>query len=80
MKNETRQDIKNRRIQKYIRRSKLYEEIIEWYDSEIKSYDKRTNATDELYLPGTGTIVEYISPECILEGLNILQTANEVNS
>lgn len=60
--------------------NELYEEIIEWYDSELKSYDERANATDELYSPGTGTIVEYISPECILEGLNILQTANEVNS
>ena len=44
---------------------------------ELKSILDEVN---ELYSPGTGTIVEYISPECILEGLNILQTANEVNS
>ena len=55
-----------------------------WHDKLVQAVElineERANATDELYSPGTGTIVEYISPECIMEGLNILQAANEVNS
>ncbi len=26
--------------------NELYEEIIEWYDSELKSYDERANVTE----------------------------------
>lgn len=36
----------------------LYSDIYDWYDSELKSYDPKATADDELFDPGTGTVVE----------------------
>ena len=35
----------------------LYSDIYSWYDSELKSYDPKATADDELFDPGTGTVV-----------------------
>ena len=59
--------------------SDLYDQIVEWYDQELKSYDPSVSASDELFDPGSGTIVPYISHLSILEGLSIVQTFNETN-
>ena len=34
----------------------LYSDIYSWYDSELKSYDPKATADDELFDPGTGTV------------------------
>lgn len=57
--------------------SDLYDQIFDWYDQELKSYDASANASDELFAPESGTIVPYISQLAILEGLSIVQTFNE---
>ena len=57
--------------------SDLYDQIFEWYDQELKSYNPSVNASDELFDPGSGTVVPYISHLSILEGLSIVQTFNE---
>ena len=59
--------------------SGLYDEIIDWYDKELKSYDPYVNVLDELFHPGTGIIVPYVSSVAMLDGLTILQTFNEVD-
>ncbi|WP_346905048.1 hypothetical protein [Faecalicatena contorta] len=38
----------------------LYNDIYEWYDRELKSYNPNASADDELFDPGTGTVVEGI--------------------
>ena len=55
----------------------LYSDIDDWYDSELKSYDPKATAEDELFNPGTGIVVEGIAPLAIMESLSVLQTANE---
>ncbi len=59
--------------------SNVYDEIIDWYDKELKTYDPEADATHELYDPGTGIVVKYISCDSMLEGISILQTFNETN-
>lgn len=54
----------------------LYSDIYDWYDSELKSYDPKATAEDELFNPGTGIVVEGIAPLAIMESLSVLQTAN----
>ena len=44
---------------------------------ELKSYDPKATADDELFDPGTGTVVEGIDYLSIMESLSELQTANE---
>ncbi len=55
----------------------LYSDIYDWYDRELKSYDSKATAEDELFDPGTGTVVEGIDYLSIMESLSELQTANE---
>lgn len=55
----------------------LYDEIFNWYDLELKSYDSSVDASMELFDPGTGCVVEGISYHAVMDGLCILQTANE---
>ena len=57
----------------------LYNEILDWYDHELKTYDPSVNALMELSDPGTGCVVEGISYHSIMEGLSILQTSNETD-
>ncbi len=57
----------------------LYDEIIDWYDHELKTYDPSVNALMELFDPGTGCVVEGISYHAIMEGLSILQTSSETD-
>ncbi len=55
----------------------LYNDIYEWYDCELKSYDPKASADDELFDPGTGIVVEGIDYLAVMESLSGLQTANE---
>ncbi|MCD7790143.1 MAG: hypothetical protein LUH55_06295 [Bacteroides thetaiotaomicron] len=55
----------------------LYEEIFDWYDAELKSYDSGSNALDELFSPNGSYVVPAISYNAIMEGLSIVQTFNE---
>ena len=55
----------------------LYRDIYTWYDRELKSYDPKASADQELFAPGTGTAVEGIDYLSIMEALSELQTANE---
>ena len=55
----------------------LYNDIYEWYDRELKSYNPNASADDELFDPGTGTVVEGIDYLVVMESLSELQTANE---
>ncbi len=55
----------------------IYDEIFDWYDQELKSYDPSADASMELFDPGTGCVVEGISYHVVMDGLCILQTANE---
>lgn len=55
----------------------IYEEIFDWYDSELKSYDSKSNALDELFSPNGSYVVPSISYEAIVEGLSIVQAFNE---
>lgn len=56
----------------------LRDEILAWYTSELKSYDYRADADQELFDPGTGAAVEGISELAIMEALSELQIFNEV--
>lgn len=56
----------------------LRDEILTWYTAELKSYDYRADAEQELFDPGTGTTVEGISELAIMEALFELQIFNEV--
>ena len=56
----------------------LRDEILAWYTSELKSYDYRVDADQELFDPGTGAAVERISGLAIMEALSELQIFNEV--
>lgn len=60
--------------------SALYNDIYEWYGCELKSYDPKAAADDELFDPGTGSVVEGIDYLAIMEDLSELQTANECKS
>ena len=51
----------------------LRDEILTWYTAELKSYDYRADAEQELFDPGTGTTVEGISELAIMEALSELQ-------
>ena len=55
----------------------LRSDIYDWYDRELKSYDPKVSVEDELFDPGTGTVVEGIDYLAIMEALSELQTANE---
>lgn len=56
----------------------LRDEILAWYTAELKSYDYRTDAEQELFDPGTGTTVEGISEFAIMEVLSELQIFNAI--
>ena len=56
----------------------LRDEILTWYTAELKSYDYRADAEQELFDPGTGPTVEGISELAIMEALSELQIFNEV--
>lgn len=56
----------------------LRDEILAWYTAELKSYDYRACAEQELFDPGTGTTVEGISELTIMEALSELQIFNEI--
>lgn len=56
----------------------LRDEILAWYTAELKSYDYRAGAEQELFDPGTGTTVEGISEPAIMEALSELQIFNEI--
>ncbi len=58
----------------------LREEILAWYTAELKSYDDKADAGQELFDPGTGISVEGISDLAIMEALSVLQTFNEVRA
>ena len=45
----------------------LRDEILAWYAHELKPYDDKADAEQELFDPGTGTTVEGISEPAILE-------------
>lgn len=47
---------------------------------ELKTYDDKSDAEQELFAPGTGTTVEGISELAILEVLSELQIFNEVKT
>lgn len=55
----------------------IYEEIFDWYDTELKSYDSGSNALDELFSPDGSYVVPTISYDAIMEGLTTVQTFNE---
>ena len=55
----------------------LRDEILTWYAHELKSYDDKADAEQELFDPGTGTTVEGISEPAILEVLSELQIFNK---
>nr|WP_330367062.1 hypothetical protein [Enterocloster clostridioformis] len=54
------------------RAADLYSDIYDWYDRELKSYDPKATADDELFDPGTGTVVEGIDYLAIMESLSEL--------
>ncbi len=56
----------------------LRDEILVWYDAELRSYDDMADAEQELFDPGTGSSIEGISELAIMEALSVLQTFNEV--
>ncbi len=58
----------------------LRDEILVWYDAELRSYDGKADAEQELFDPGTGSSIEGISELAIMEALSVLQTFNEVRS
>ncbi len=58
----------------------LYEDIFDWYDAELKSYDSGADALDELFSPNGSYVVPVISYDAIMEGLSIVQTFNETYS
>lgn len=58
----------------------LRNEILTWYTAELKSYDDKADAEQELFDPGTGVSIEGISELAIMEALSELQTFNEVQA
>lgn len=56
----------------------LYDEILDWYDRELKSYDPTADPESELFDPGIGCSISAISSAEILNALSVVQTANEV--
>lgn len=75
--NDIRQKIRNLRVLLDLA-DNLRDEILAWYTAELKSYDFRADAQQELFNPGTGTTVEGISEPAIMEALSQLQIFNEV--
>lgn len=57
--------------------AQLYDDIFDWYEKELHSYNLTVNASDELFDPST-IHVSGISYLEIMEGLSIVQTFNEV--
>ena len=70
--NDIRQKIRNLRVLLDLA-DNLRDEILAWYTAELKSYDFRADAQQELFNPGTGTTVEGISELAIMEALSELQ-------
>lgn len=75
--NDIRQKIRNLRVL-LNQADNLRAEILAWYTTELKSYDYRAEAEQELFDPGTETTVEGISELAIMEALSELQIFNEV--
>jgi len=59
--------------------STLYDEVCEWYDRELKSYDPDAAMDMELFDPRTGPAIQEIDYFAVIEALSVLQTANEVS-
>lgn len=58
----------------------LYDDIFQWYDTELKKYDRNADASSELFDPGNGYVVERISYDNIMEGLTTIQAEKEAFS
>lgn len=74
---DIQQKIRNLQVLLY-QADSLRAEILAWYTAELKSYDYKADAEQELFDPGTGTTVEGISELAIMEALSELQSFNEV--
>ena len=57
----------------------LYVEILEWYDHELQTYDPAVDSSLELFDPRTGSAMKRISYHVVMEGLSVLQVANETD-
>ena len=74
---DIQQKIRNLQVLLY-QADSLRAEILAWYTAELKSYNYKADAEQELFDPGTGTTVEGISELAIMEALSELQIFNEV--
>ena len=74
---DIQQKIRNLQVLLY-QADSLRAEILAWYTAELKSYDYKADAEQQLFDPGTGTTVEGISELAIMEALSELQIFNEV--
>lgn len=74
---DIQQKIRNLQVLLY-QADSLRAEILAWYTAELKSYDYKADAEQELFDPGTGTTIEGISELAIMEALSELQIFNEV--
>lgn len=74
---DIQQKIRNLQVLLY-QADSLRAEILAWYTAELKSYDYKADAEQELFDSGTGTTVEGISELAIMEALSELQIFNEV--
>lgn len=74
---DIQQKIRNLQVLLY-QADSLRAEILAWYTAELKSYDYKADAEQELFDPGTGTTVEGSSELAIMEALSELQIFNEV--
>jgi hypothetical protein len=55
-----------------------YNEVIEWYNNELKSYNANADSDDELFDAKTGDALYKIDRLAILESISELQTAAEI--
>ena len=74
---DIQQKIRNLQVWLY-QADSLRAEILAWYTAELKSYNYKADAEQELFDPGTGTTIEGISELAIMEALSELQIFNEV--
>ena len=74
---DIQQKIRNLQVLLY-QADSLRAEILAWYTAELKSYNYKADAEQELFDPGTGTTIEGISELAIMEALSELQSFNEV--
>ncbi len=74
---DIQQKIRNLQVLLY-QADSLRAEILAWYTAELKSYNYKADAEQELFDPGTGTTIEGISELAIMEALSELQIFNEV--